>query len=253
MQAKRSDIKKYAERYAVGWDVIRAQRLSRMKEMRIVPEATRLTPRSRCWDYGEVNTGENPAWHEIPADRRVGSCARMAIYAAMVDCMDRNIGFVIDDLRDAGELENTLVIFISDNGACAEWDPWGFDIESSPSDKLHRGADIEAMGSNGTFHRAGSGWANACNTPWRLYKHFAHEGGINSPCIMHWPARIEQPGSIAHTPCHVIDLMPTIAKITSTDYQGTIDLPGRSLVDLFEGKQVKTRHLFFEHGGTTRY
>ena len=255
LQAKRSDIEKYADRYDVGWDAIRAARLSRMKEIGIVPRSTKLTPRCRYWDYGEVDTGVNPAWNDVSADRKLDLARRMAIYAAMVDCMDHNIGLVIDDLRAAGELENTLVIFISDNGACAEWDPWGFDIKSSPNNRLHRGGEIETMGSRGTFHSVGSGWANASNTPWRLYKHFAHEGGINSPCIVHLPAKIKQPGSIDHTPCHVIDLMPTIADVTSTDYHGAIDLPGRSLVELLEGHELlegqatTTRQLFFEHEG----
>ncbi len=249
LQAKPSDIEKYADQYGVGWDVVRSARLARMKELGIIPKATKLTPRSRYWDYGEVNSGTNPDWNAVPADRKLDLAHRMAIYAAMVDCMDRNIGFVIDDLRAAGESENTLIVFFSDNGACAEWDPWGFDIKSSPNNKLHHGDEIEAMGSRGTFHSAGSGWANASNTPWRLYKHFAHEGGINSPCIVHWPAKIKQPGSLHHTPCHVIDLMPTIADITATEYDGNIELPGQSLTDLMAGKEMATRNLYFEHEG----
>jgi arylsulfatase len=173
----------------------------------------------------------------------------MAIYAAMVDQMDRNIGRVVDRLIQDNALDDTLIIFLSDNGACAEWDPWGFDIKSSPNNVLHVGDQIETMGGPGTFHSVGSGWANACNTPWRLYKHFNHEGGINSPCIIHWPRRIDRPGSIDPTATHIIDLMPTIAAATSTAYQGNIELPGRSFLPLLARRSLPARELFFEHEG----
>ena len=107
--------------------------------------------------------------------------------------MDRNIGRVIEDLRSHGELDNTLVLFTSDNGACAEWDPNGFDINSGPQNVLHRGPELRNMGQPGTYHSYGSAWANTCNTPWRLYKHYAHEGGISSPLIAHWPKGIVPP------------------------------------------------------------
>ncbi len=249
LQAKPADIKKYADSYHVGWDVIRTRRLARMKELGIVPDSTKLSPRSDYWDYGEANTGVNPDWNDVPDDRKSDLARRMAIYAAMIDCLDRNVGLVIDDLRAAGELNDTLVVFISDNGACAEWDPWGFDIKSSPQNKFHQGQEIERMGGPGTFHSVGSGWANASNTPWRLYKHFNHEGGINSPCIMHWPGKIAHPGGINHTPAHVIDLLPTIAQAAQADYRGAIALPGTSLIDLMGGQAMQSRDLFFEHEG----
>ncbi len=259
LQAKKTDIAKYAGRYHVGWDAIRQTRLQRMKTLRIVPETTVLTPRSPYWDYGEVNSGVNPAWESIGEDRKLDLARRMAIYAAMVDSMDQNIGRVVGHLRVSGDFDNTLIIFLSDNGACAEWDPWGFDISSSPNNILHRGDEIESMGEPDTFHSAGSGWANASNTPWRLYKHFNHEGGINSPCIFHWSGHIPQAGRLDHTPTHLIDLLPTIADASSTEYKGSIDLPGRSLVPLLSGMEIAPRdaasqdaalrYLYFEHEG----
>ncbi len=249
LHAKVQDIAKYADRYHVGWDAIRDSRLKRMKKLGIVSPACRLTPRSPYWDYGEVNSGVNPAWDSIDTDRKLDLSRRMAIYAAMVDSMDQNIGHVMDHLKDAGNFQNTLIIFLSDNGACAEWDPWGFDIKSSPNNILHRGAEIESMGRAGTFHSAGSGWANASNTPWRLYKHFNHEGGINSPCIIHWPRHVVTSGQVDPTPSHIIDLMPTIAEATSTSYEGPLELPGRSLVPLLSGKSLAPRALYFEHEG----
>lgn len=110
----------------------------------------------------------------------------MAIYAAMVDIMDRNIGRLIEALRDNGQLENTLILFLSDNGACAEWHEFGFDGRSGTNYHIHTADELAGMGQPGTYHHYGTGWANVCCTPFRLYKHFAHEGGISSPSILWW-------------------------------------------------------------------
>lgn len=252
LQAPKKDIAKYADRYHEGWDVAREKRLARMKKLGIVPKSTKLTPRSPWWDYGEVNTGTNPEWTSLPKDRRADLARRMAIYAAMVDRMDQNIGRVVSDLKKKGELDNTLIIFLSDNGACAEWDPHGFDIKSSPNNILHTAEKIEHMGEPGTFHSAGSGWANASNTPWRLYKHFCHEGGIASPCIVHYPSRFGRGGAIDHRRAHIIDLLPTIAKLAGVEYQGKLKLPGggTSFIKQLEGNPKVIRSaFFFEHEG----
>jgi len=252
LQAPKKDIAKYADRYHDGWDIARDKRLARMKQLGIVPESTKLTPRSPWWDYGEVNTGTNPEWTSLPKDRRADLARRMAIYAAMVDRMDQNIGRVVSDLKKKGELDNTLIIFLSDNGACAEWDPHGFDIKSSPNNILHTAEKIEHMGEPGTFHSAGSGWANASNTPWRLYKHFCHEGGIASPCIVHYPSRFGRGGAIDHRRAHIIDLLPTIAKLVGVKYQGKLKLPGSgtSFIKQLEGNPKVIRSaFFFEHEG----
>lgn len=255
LHAPTEDIAKYADKYHVGWDEIRRQRHERMKQLGIVPAETALSPRSRYWGWREEKTGTNPAWQDVPADRRQDLARRMAIYAAMVDVMDRNIGRLIADLKQNGELENTLIIFISDNGACAEWDPYGFDVRTSPYNILHRGSEIDTMGAPGTYHSVGSGWANASNTPWRLYKHFNHEGGISGPCIVHWPAGLKRHGVIDNRPSHLIDLMPTILDAAGatypTQYHGknTAPLPGRSMLPLLRGDSVAARTLFFEHEG----
>lgn len=247
LHAPEEDIARYADKYHVGWDRIRSDRLTRMKKLGIVPDQTRLTPRSRFWDYGEVNTGVNPAWQSLPEDRRRDLARRMAIYAAMIDRMDQNIGRVMDDLESSNELKKTLIIFLSDNGACAEWDPHGFDGKSSPNNVLHRDADIQKMGGPGTYSSVGSGWANASNTPWKLYKHYTHEGGIASPCIIHWPEKLKRRGEIEHQPAHIIDLMPTVNEIAEATYPGKIALPGQSLVPLLQGEPQDTRTLYFEH------
>ena len=179
----------------------------------------------------------------------------MAIYAAMVEIMDRNIGRVLDDLRANGELESTLVLFLCDNGACAEWDPFGFDVSSGPQNILHKGADLEKMGQPGTYHSYGSGWANASNTPFRLYKHYNHEGGISTPLIAHWPAGISRKNALEHEPGHLIDLMPTCVELAGATYPGDrrgaaiLPMEGRSLLPAFAGKPIRRDALYWEHEG----
>lgn len=249
LHARQQDIAKYAGKYSVGWDVIREQRLLKMKKSGIVSSETKLTPRSRYWNYGETETGINPAWSSLSADRRADLAQRMAIYAAMVGRVDQNIGRVLNDLTKAGELDNTLVIFLSDNGACAEWDPFGFDMKSSNNNILHKGKQIKQMGQLGTYHSVGSAWANASNTPWRLQKHFNHEGGINSPCIIHWPVGNVRRGAIDDQPTHLIDIMPTIVEAAGANYEGKLKMAGENLIPLFRKEKHWDRVLFFEHEG----
>ena len=250
LHAPKNEIKKYSDRYHEGWDQLRAERLSRMKRLGIVSEDTRLSPRSMYRNYGETVIGVNPAWESLPEDRRVDLARRMAIYAAMVDRLDQQLGRVLSYLQQTSQLENTLIVFTSDNGACFEWDPFGFDIKSSNQNILHKGEMLEQMGGPGTFHSVGSGWANASNTPWRLYKHFNHEGGISAPCIVHWPAGLSDSGAICHLPSHLIDLLPTALAISGADFKST-SYRGVSLVQTVESKQSPEieRTLFFEHQG----
>lgn len=254
LHAPKDEIEKYADRYHGGWDKLRDERLVRMKRLGIVPADTQLSRRSQWRNYGETKVGVNPAWSSLPKDRRADLARRMAIYAAMIDRLDQQIGRVVEHLKAAGELESTLIVFTSDNGACFEWDPYGFDIVSSNQNILHRGAMIDDMGSPGTFHSVGSGWANASNTPWRLYKHFNHEGGIASPGIVHWPSGLQvPPGTIIHNPMHVIDLLPTAVAVAGADYDGRLPLPGvdmiRQIKDAVAGDAAPERTLYFEHQG----
>ena len=250
LHAPPEEIAKYKDRYLGGWDQLREERLKRMKELGIVPEHTKLSKRSRWRNYGETKIGVNPAWNTLPKARQLDLARRMAIYAAMIDRLDQQLGRVIADLKRSGEFDNTLIVFTSDNGACFEWDPFGFDIVSSNQNILHKGEMLDEMGRAGTFHSVGSGWANAGNTPWRLYKHFNHEGGIASPGIVHWPAGLKAgPGSIIHHPAHIIDLLPTAGAVAKTRYQGRLDLPGTDLIAQLNNGFKKGRTLFFEHQG----
>jgi arylsulfatase len=223
LHAPEEEIAKYEKLYAQGWDKVREARLARMKELGLLPKDTPLTPRSLVpANRFNPQTGwadeDNPAWDSLPADRRADLARRMAVYAGMVDRMDQAVGRVVADLKDHGELENTLVVFLSDNGACAEWDPWGFDGASGPHDVLHRGEDLKQVGSPGSYISYGSGWANASNTPFRLYKHYDHEGGISTPLIVHWPAGVKGKGEFRTQPGHVLDLMATLAEVSGAEY-----------------------------------
>jgi arylsulfatase len=256
LQAPAREIAKYADVYRVGWDVIRSRRLARMKQIEIVEPDTKLSPRSPYWDWGEPEPRPNPPWDELPADRRGDLARRMAIYAAMVDRLDQAVGRLLADLKVHGEFDNTLILFTSDNGACFEWDPFGFDIRSSPNNILHWGDELEPMGGPGTFHSVGSGWANASNTPWRMYKHYNHEGGIASPGIVHWPAKLSKAGAIVSTPAHVIDVLPTLLEAGGITYpirnaggSRTLTPAGVSLLPVLRGEVATERTLFFEHQG----
>ena len=249
LHAPQVEIAKYKDRYHGGWDKLRAERLARMKELGVVPEDTQLSKRSHWRNYGETKIGVNPAWETLPEDRRLDLARRMAIYAAMIDRLDQQLGRVVKDLKSAGEFENTLIVFTSDNGACFEWDPFGFDIVSSNQNILHKGERLDEMGGPGTFHSVGSGWANSSNTPWRLYKHFNHEGGIASPGIVHWPGGLKVPaGSIHHSPAHIIDLMPTAVSVAGAKNEGDLPLPGEDLIEQINNGGEE-RMLFFEHQG----
>ena len=256
LHARPEDIAKYRDRYTAGWDALRQERLARMKRLKLVSRNTTLSPRSRYTNFGATRNAENPAWNSLPEDRRADLAMRMAIYAAMIDRMDQQIGRVTADLRARGELDDTLIMFLSDNGACAEWDPFGFDVSSSPNNVLHRGDDLARMGSRGTYHSVGSAWANASNTPWRMYKHYSHEGGISTPCIVHWPAALRRRNAIESVPAHLIDLMPTFVAVAGAQYPqriGTRQIPpmaGTSLLPALRGGRMPGRALYFEHEGT---
>ncbi|MBN8732890.1 MAG: arylsulfatase [Acidobacteria bacterium] len=255
LHAPKEVIDEYMPIYEKGWDHIRQQRYERMRSMGLITKDTPLTPLSEI-PPNRFNTQTgwagkvNPPWDSLPADRRTDLARRMATFAAMVDVMDRNIGRVLDDLRTHNQLDNTLIFFTSDNGACAEWDPYGFDVSSGPTNKLHRGPELDQMGQPGTYHSYGSAWANTCNTPWRLYKHYNHEGGITSPLIAHWPNGIKRRNAIDHTPGHIIDFMPTCVDLAGASYPAAMPaMEGTSLVPALQGKRLRRDTLYWEHEG----
>nr|NIP96743.1 sulfatase-like hydrolase/transferase [Akkermansiaceae bacterium] len=174
LQAPKETIDKYIPVYERGWDEIRARRYRRMRADGVISETFPLSPRGHVPMVPNRNRNsayydkQIPAWESLSDQRRADLTRRMATYAAMVEIMDRNIGRLVADLRKRGELEKTLIMFLSDNGACAEWDPLGFDNNPYPVNRLHVGKELEEVGQKGSFHSYGTGWANACNTPFRL-------------------------------------------------------------------------------------
>jgi arylsulfatase A-like enzyme len=260
LHAYEEDVSKYEPIYQQGWDKIRAQRLARQKDLGIVPKGLKLTTRSNIpKNTFNAETGwanqDNPAWESLAPDRRKDLARRMAVYAAMIDRMDRAIGRVLEHLKQTGQFENTFILFLSDNGACAEWDPFGFDVSSSATNILHRGEDLKKVGGPESYVSYGSGWANACNTPWRLYKHYGHEGGVSTPAIMHWPAGLKRKGELESRPSYLTDIMATCLELAEAKYplerndRPILPLEGDSLVPVLNGKTVKSRPIFLEHEG----
>ncbi len=253
LHAPKDLIDKYQPIYEKGWDAIRQQRFERLTKLGLLDRRWKLPPRSivgpnRISTPNGWATKENPAWDSLPADRRTDLARRMAIFAAMVDHMDRGIGRVLQDLEARNELDNTLILFCSDNGACAEWDPHGFDVNSGPTNILHTGAKLAEMGQPGTYHSYGSAWANMGNTPWRLYKHYTHEGGISTPCIAHWPRGLKGKGAIGNQPWHFIDMLPTLAGVAGA--QTPPGLAGVNMAPMLAGKKVARGPIFWEHEGS---
>ncbi len=261
LQAPKALIDRYVPVYEKGWDAIRAERHERMGRMGVIRSGFGLSPRGHVTKVPERNRDspyydkQIPAWKSLSAERRADLTRRMAAYAAMVEIMDRNIGRVVDDLKRHDELDETLLVFLSDNGACAEWDPLGFDNNPYPGNKLYRGGELAGMGQKGTFHSYGTGWANACNTPFRLYKHYNHEGGISSPFILHWPARMKRRGEIDRQPAHLIDLAAMLAELGGAKVPAQRNgkdihpLAGVSLSPALDGRRLPRRPIFFEHEG----
>jgi arylsulfatase len=261
LHAPEEDIAKYESVYADGWDRMRERRLERMKQRGLVPKDLPLTPRlvvPKNWANAEKPWAADqpvPAWDSLPQDRRKDLARRMATFAAMVDRMDRNIGRVVEYLKTTGQFDKTLIFYLSDNGACGEWDPFGFDEKSGPKNILHTGADLKTIGGPASYSSYGSGWANACCTPYRYYKQYTHEGGILTPLIVHYPAGLKlKAGSLIEEPGYITDIMATCVEVAGAHYPeqsagGGKILPreGASLSPLLAGEGRPARPIFIEH------
>jgi arylsulfatase A-like enzyme len=259
LHAPRAAIVKHLPTYRKGWDVLRSERFERMKLLGLVPPHAQLPPRSYVpMDRDDIANGysaqQNPPWESLDADRREDLAHRMATYAAMVEHLDRGVGRILADLDQHGETHNTLILFLSDNGACYEWGPFGFDGESRRgTTTLHRGADLEKIGQPGTHASYGSGWANLGNTPLKNYKHFCTEGGISSPLLVRWPAAITTPGRWVTDSTHLMDITPTVLAAAGIPIpreragKPVIAMEGAALNPTFSGGHLPARTLGFEH------
>lgn len=253
LHALPEDIERYRTRYRDGWDALRAERFAAVRREGLLPADQKLPPRDE----------HAPAWETLDPQRREWESLRMAVYAAMLDRLDQNVGRILECLEATGRRDNTLVIFLADNGGCAEeFPPDGRNVARYhlPTSRgtLPRMGNNPAIepGPEDTFQSYGLPWANASNTPFRRFKIWTHEGGIATPLILNHPALNSRDGRIVDAPCHIIDLMPTILELTGAAYPDERDgravqpLPGRSLVAAAKGDNAAgERTLFWEHSG----
>ncbi len=258
LHALPEDIAKYRDRYAEGWDSIREKRWKRMREMGIVncalsdrdPETApswNLKPEQLAQKIGPGEAGRAVAWSELTGEQKKLQAAKMAIHAAMIDRMDREIGRVLEQVKAMGAWEDTAVFFLSDNGASAEQIIRG---------DLHDPA--APPGSAKSYLCLGPGWSTAANTPFRLHKHWNHEGGISTPLIVHWPRGISARGELRRDMGHVVDFVPTILELAggkrSAEWNGAAapPLPGKSLVPAFAKDGAVSRECLYFHHAANR-
>ena len=250
----------YLKTYRKGWDKLREERFERQKNLGLTTDSWKFTdlsdvPVDRDDIANQFAGKPNPDWKDVPENRQEDLVYRMATFAAMIDHVDQGIGKILSLLEKAGDLENTLILFTSDNGACYEWGPYGFDQSSRKGfTKLHEGKDLQGMGGPGTYHSVGSAWSCLSNTPLRMYKHFNHEGGNCSPLLAYWPKGIKATDRWIRSPVHLIDFMPTVLEVSEANYpkkfkgKDLIPFEGSSLVPFFNGVgNTDDRVLCFDH------
>lgn len=261
LHALEKDIAKYEGRYDAGYDVVRRARFERMKKLGVV---------------GDVELSPAPGdWDALSDERKRWEARCMEVYAAMVDNMDQGIGRLIGALEANGQLENTLILYLQDNGGCAEQNgrtprrnpaqgvvPMGRDELQTAMDPARTRSGHPVLtgpavmpGPATTYIAYGKDWANVSNTPFREYKTRNHEGGIATPLIAHWPAGIREKGGLRHEPGHLIDLMATCVDLGRATYPAEFKgrtippMEGRSLLPVFQGMAGPERALIWEHYG----
>ena len=236
LHAKEEDIAKFVGKYKpIGWDKLREQRFTRQLALGLLDESHSISPR---------DDGARP-WTDLTDEQKDQLDYRMAVYAAMVHCVDYNIGKLVNSLEKLGKFENTLIVFLTDNGGCAE----PYDDLGGRDFSLINDPDFSGNVSYGTA------WANASNTPFRKFKVWLNEGGISSPLILHWPKEIQsQKDSWIRTPAYLPDLAPTFYELARVDYPTTFNgydihpLEGQSLVTAMKtGQLVQHQWMFWEH------
>ena len=249
LQARPEDIAKYEGTYLKGWDTIRQSRFEKMKELGVLDQDVVLSPAEsntnkfrgsshKGWDEIRQKWPDYYTWDSMTEQEQIDKDLEMAVFAATIDRMDQNIGRVLERLEKAGELDNTLIMYFTDNGSCPFDSNVDFDIPPGPAE---------------SYRCLSPPWANVGNTPFRLYKQNGHEGGSNTHCIAHWPDVIE-PQRITNQVGHVADLFPTFLEMASIDYPAeyndrkTLALDGQSLMPIFNGEErPATTHLISGH------
>ena len=267
LHAPDSVVQKYKGMYDKGWDAIRQQRFEKLKKLGIISNNTVLTQRGV----------EIPEWKDEPM--KPWQARKMEVYAAMIDIIDQGIGKIISVLDQKGELENTIIFYMHDNGGCAEpldsdqpekmltedqkkIKPYSYDsifagkkpVYTRTGEFIRSGKGVQPGNAN-TWVTYGIEWANVSNTPFSMYKHWTHEGGIATPLIIHWPKGINVKGQLRNQPGHLIDIMATCIDIAEikypTQFNGKNIQPfeGKSLLPAFANKPIKRDFIFWEHEG----
>jgi len=236
LRAPKEIIDKYRGKYMAGWDKLREERHARQVKMGLIDPSWPMAPRP----------SDSPAWESRESDRKERFDQMMATYAAMIDRVDYSMGTLMNGLKSRGLFDNTLIMFLSDNGGNAEGGAAG--QTKGPGE----------IGSPQSYTLLGMNWATLCNTPFRRYKHFTHEGGVSTPFIAHWPAGIpaSRNGVFEKQPGHLIDIMATCVDVSGANYpkeyksNAILPMEGVSLVPGFEGKSLnRTQPIFWEHEG----
>ena len=258
LHAREEAIEKYRGRYAQGWDVLRQQRYDRLVELGLI---------RADWDLPQRDE-KVPAWEDV--EHQQWEQTRMEAYAAMIDQVDQNLGRLTKHLEEKGELDNTLILFLSDNGGDSLEHPNGMIGSTGKPWAIMRyvplytndgravlAGDVPGLnlGPDTTYGGYGVKWAHLSDTPFRKFKTYIHEGGISTPMIAHWPDGIAQPGRIEHSTGHVIDIMATCLDVAGATYPRTYNghaitrLEGASMVPVMVGGAAPSRPLFWEHRG----
>jgi len=240
LQAKAADIAKYKGVYDGGWDELREQRYKKQIETGLISKDWKLAPRSD-------SDGAVPAWNTLSKEQQHKMAAKMEVYAAQVDCLDQNVGKLIDFLKKNNLFDNTLILFLSDNGACAE-------PEEQPLGGDWKDGKGGPVGAQDSFESYGRCWAEVSNTPFRLWKQKVHEGGISTPLIASWPAGISVPGTVNRQPGHLMDIMATCLDVSGGTYPAEYNgqkiqpLEGISFAPVFRGSERKEHEeIAWEH------
>ena len=236
LHALPEDMARYKGKYTDGYLTLRERRYRRQAELGLFASpAPVLSPTDRRtgdfrYDY------DVPNWSKLDTAERQREEDRMEAYAAMVDRMDQGIGLVLEALEETGEADNTVVMFLSDNGGCASWPR-----PSSEEGFNEYNRDIP-VGDGRGYEFVGKGWGWAQNAPFRRFKTWTYEGGIATPMIIRWPGKVTA-GKVTHQVGHIIDLMPTLLELAGSDYpkeyngERIVPVEGRSLLPIFHGKQ----------------
>ena len=244
LHARQEDVEKFVGKYRRGWDTLCQERYAKLLTQGIL---------SSTWPLSSRDDGAR-AWETLTEEQKTQLDYRMAVYAAQIHRMDWNIGRMVQTLRELGKLDNTMILFLSDNGGCAEpyHDLGGGAIEAVNLPKAEGSGGKDAQGMGGSAY--GTGWANASNTPFRRFKSMLHEGGIATPLIVHWPNGLKTgTGGLTHSMGYLADVMPTALEAAGATYPDSFNgetlhpLAGQSLVPIFRsGTRPDPEWMFWE-------